>query len=53
MGLGMHLISDLEEKNSEISDDGEDQEEDKDGEMNNYQTFMECPNFYQKMVHME
>jgi hypothetical protein len=52
MGLGMHLLSDLEEKNSEISDDEEEGEDD-DGEINNYQTFMECPNFYQKMVHME
>jgi len=50
MGLGMHLLSDLEEKNSEISDD---EDEDDDGEMKNYQTFMECPNFYQKMAHME
>jgi hypothetical protein len=50
MGLGMHLLSDLEEKNSEISDD---EDEDDDGERNNYQTFMECPNFYQKMAHME
>jgi len=48
MGLGINLLSDLEEKNSEISDD-----EDEEGEMNNYQTFMECPNFYQKMAHME
>jgi hypothetical protein len=50
MGLGIHLLSSLEEKNSEISDD---EDEEADGEMNNYQTFMECPNFYQKMAHME
>jgi hypothetical protein len=33
MGLGIHLLSSLEEKNSEISDD---EDEEADGEMNNY-----------------
>lgn len=42
------MLESAEDKNSEISSD--DLEADY---LSNYQTFLECPNFYEKIAHME